>query len=153
MRLGSGIAAAVAMAFGALAAGSDISLTVYSSADPLGFDPRAITDQLQGPYVASPEQIIRQVPGFAVVRDTRALTLKQGPNSVAFTDVAQFIDPTTVSLVDLSVPPAAADEARVKVLEQKFQFDLVNQQKLLQKYLDKQVQIGSDSGIQLASQP
>ena len=110
-----------------------VSLTIYSSADPAGFDPqRFIAQQRQGydPQSAS------QVPGFGVVRDNRILDLDAGLNRVAFTDVAQFIDPTTVSLVDLS-----GARRPVEVVEQQFQFDLVSPQKLLDAYLDREITV------------
>lgn len=139
-----------------LAADKDVSVTIYSSADPAGFDPRQVIDEARQQSNSS-QQIVQLVPGFAVVRDTRTLDLKQGANSVAFVDVARFIDPTTVSLVDLSAPANAAENARVQVLEQKFQFDLVDQQKLMEKYLDKTITVndvngGAVTGRLLASQ-
>ena len=120
-----------------------VGLTIYSTADPLRFDPqRFIAQQRQGhnPQYAS------QVPGFAVVRDIRRLDLQQGTNLVQFTDVAQFIDPTTVTLADLSVLAAHQGKAGIKVLEQKFQFDLVSPTKLLDKYIDKIITVNVNRG-------
>jgi hypothetical protein len=145
-------AAALALACSAALA-EDVSVTIYSSADPAGFDPREVMSQVRMQY-NYPQQIIRTVPGFAVVRDTRELDLKEGRNSVAFADVAEYIDPTTVSLVDLSIPADQREAKGVRVLEQRFQFDLVSQQKLLEKYLDQEVTIpGVGSGKLLAAQP
>ncbi len=106
------------------------AVTIYSSADPAGFDPQQfIAQQRQGynPYFAW------QVPGFAVVKETRTAKLEQGLTTLRFTDVAQFIDPTTVSIVDLT------DAAGTSVLEQNFEFDLVSPSKLLEKYVDRTI--------------
>lgn len=105
------------------------SVTVYSSADPAGFDPqRFIAQQRQGydPNYAW------QVPGFGVVKELRKLTLKEGMNELRFTDVAEFIDPTTVSFTDMSSDATT-------VLEQNFEFDLVSPEKLMEKYIDRKV--------------
>jgi len=118
----------------ALATGTDtdegVAVTIYSSADPAGFDPQHfIAQQRQGynPMFAW------QVPGFGVVKEVRKVRLDAGTNELRFTDVAQFIDPTTVSFTDL------ADQDATAVLEQNFEFDLVNTQKLYEKYIDREV--------------
>ncbi len=121
----------------------EVGLTVYSSADPAGFNPqRFIAEQRLG-YNPS---FVWQVPGFGIVRDTRDLDLKQGTNTVSFTDVAQFIDPTTVSLTDLSVNAAGAEQRGLRVLEQDFQFDLVSASKILDKYVDQKVTLNLNLG-------
>src|ERR1044071_1209086 len=87
------------------------AVTIYSSADPAGFDPQQfIAQQRQGynPFFAN------QVPGFAVVKETRSVKLAAGVGDLKFTDVAQFIDPTTVSFSDLTDPTGTA------VMEQNF---------------------------------
>lgn len=109
-----------------------VAVTVYSSADPAGFDPqRYIAQQRQG---YSPD-FVWQVPGFGVVKEVRKIKLEAGTNELRFTDVAQFIDPTTVSFVDLTKPDGTA------VLEQNFQFDLVSPEKLMERYLDRQISV------------
>src|SRR5262245_7455373 len=105
------------------------AVTVYSSADPAGFDPQQfIAQQRQGynPFFAN------QVPGFAVVKETRPAKLAAGVTDLKFTDVAQFIDPTTVSIVDLTDPSTT-------VLEQNFQFDLATPWKILDRYVDREI--------------
>jgi len=123
--------AVLALSGATLAADDDgPAITIYSSADPAGFDPQQfIAQQQQGynPYYA------QQVPGFAVVKETRAVKLAAGAGDLKFTDVAQFIDPTTVSFVDLT------DPAGTSVLEQNFQFDLASPLKILERYVDKDV--------------
>jgi hypothetical protein len=106
------------------------SLTVYSSADPAGFDPQQFISQQRTGY--SPN-FAWQVPGFAVVRETRRVTVPKGTGDVPFSDVAEFIDPTTVSFADLSDPAGTA------VLEQSFRFDLTSPDKLLERYLGREI--------------
>jgi len=106
------------------------SVTVYSSADPGGFDPqRYVAEQRMG---WSP-QSVWGVPGYGVVKDVRKVDLREGASDLRFTDVAEFIDPTTVSFTDLT------DPAGTSVLEQNFEFDLVSPSKLLEKYLDREI--------------
>jgi len=105
------------------------AVTIYSSADPAGFDPQQfIAQQRMGynPFYAN------QVPGFAVVKETRKARLLAGITDLKFTDVAQFIDPTTVSIVDLT-------DAGTSVMEQNFQFDLASPWKILDRYVDKEI--------------
>lgn len=119
------------------AALADVSLTVYSSADPAGFDPqRFIAQQRQG----YDPNFAWQVPGFGVVRDEREIEFEEGVNTLSFTDVAAFIDPTTVSFSDLT------DAAATGVLEQQFLFDLVSPSKLLDRYLDRQITVQVPAG-------
>lgn len=109
-----------------------VALTVYSTADPAGFDPqRFIAQQRQG----YDPQYAWQVPGFGVVKEVRRIKVAAGLNELRFPDVAEFIDPTTVSFTNLDDPAATA------VLEQCFQFDLVSPDKLLEKYLDRQIEV------------
>ena len=75
------------------------------------------------------------MPGFGVIKEIRKVKLEAGTNDLRFTDVAQFIDPTTVSFVDLTKPEGTA------VLEQNFEFDLVSPEKLMEKYLDRQISV------------
>lgn len=118
------------------------TLTIYSSADPAGFDPRQFADMARA---GGNVNFAWQVPGFGVVRERRNITIPEaGPNggsTVLITDVAQFIDPTTVSFVDLSTPATT-------VRSQTFQFDLVNSQKLLERYLSLPIRVSVDEGQQ-----
>lgn len=83
-----------------------------------------------------------QVPGYAVIREQRKLPMQQGQFQLAFDQVTEHIDPTTVTLSTPDNPGA------VTVLEQNFQFDLVNDQKLLQKYLNQPIIINHNQGQQ-----
>jgi hypothetical protein len=115
--------------------------TAVSAAGPAGPDAVTIYSSLQ-PGAVSPETYRPvagrsyggQVPGYAIVRHDRAYDLKRGNQLLRVTDVAALIDPTTVTFVSL-------DEPRTRVLEQSYQFDLVNQAKLLQRYLGREITV------------
>ncbi|MGD0769136.1 MAG: DUF4139 domain-containing protein [Tepidisphaeraceae bacterium] len=124
-----------AMAMGADAAPppqAGFSLTIYSNADPASFDPQDyVRQQTLNSYYAQQNPL----PGYGVVRENREIQLNQGENIVKFTDVAAEIDPTTVSFQSLTSPAAAS------VLEQNYEYDLVSADKLLDKYLGKEIQV------------
>ena len=69
---------------------------------------------------------------LALVKEKRELNLKSGVNSVEYTDVAALIDPTSVMFEDTKNKDTA-------VLEQNYEYDLVSSQKLLDKFLDKEI--------------
>ena len=118
---------------------SDVSLTIYSSADPRGFDPaifQGSTGSLFGQgYTDYNNSREGAFPGFAVVQDRRMLALKSGENTVQMTDVAAAIDPTTVGFVSETAPDTTT------VLEQNFKFDVVSSGKLLDKYRGRPISI------------
>ncbi len=72
---------------------------------------------------------------FGVVRDSRKMDFKEGINKNRFTDVAAEIDPTSVSFQCLSKTGV------VSVLEQNYEYDLVNSESLLKRYIDKKVNV------------
>jgi hypothetical protein len=72
---------------------------------------------------------------FAVVKERRQMDFDKGVNTVKFTDVASAIDPTSVNFKCLSSPDG------VSILEQNYEYDLVNTASLLKRYIDKDVQI------------
>ena len=129
------ISAGVLLALNAVAAEPEVSLTVYSSAQPGGI-PAEWYRPLPG--MGTPQA--NQLPGFALVRLDRELQIPRGRGTIQFTDVAALIDPTTVQFLSLSDPEGT------KVLEQNFQFDLVSQEKLLSRYIDRQVSVEQQSG-------
>jgi len=86
---------------------------------------------------------------FAVVKERREMVFDAGVNKVKFTDVASAIDPTSVNFKCLSAPGA------VSILEQNYEYDLVNTASLLKRYIDKSVIVqikgsGSDTGTQMS---
>lgn len=72
---------------------------------------------------------------LGLIKETRPFTLKNGVNSVSVVDVAAQIDPTSVHFKSLTAPDA------VSVLEQDFRYDLISQDKLLQRYLGKEIEL------------
>jgi hypothetical protein len=129
------VMAGVLLALNAVAAEPQVSLTVYSSAQPGGI-PAEWYRPLPG--MGTPQA--NQLPGFALVRLDRDLDLARGRGTIKFTDVAALIDPTTVQFLSLT------DPGGTKVLEQSFQFDLVSQDKLLSRYVDRQVSVEQPQG-------
>jgi hypothetical protein len=124
----AGLAAPAAFADDATA------ITIYSSAQP-----GAISPEFYRPVPGQAVPNAMAVPGYALVRDERQMSLKQGRSQVSFTDVAALIDPTTVTFTSLSDPAT-------RVLEQNFQFDLVSTQKLLLKFIDRQITVDKNMG-------
>jgi hypothetical protein len=113
---------------------AETAVTIYSSAQP-----GAISPEFYRPVPGQGVPNAMQVPGYALVRDDREIRIKEGRSQLPFTDVAALIDPTTVTFTSLSDPGT-------RVLEQNFQFDLVSTQKLLQKFIDRQITIDKPNG-------
>jgi hypothetical protein len=132
------IAAAVGstLAAGAVHAAdhADTAITIYSSARPGGISP-----DLYRPLPGQGVPDASSIPGYAMVRQERSLSLDNGRSTLKFTDVAALIDPTTVTFTSLTDP-------RTRVLEQNFQFDLVSTQKLLLKFIDKPIVVDRVTG-------
>src|SRR5574337_920216 len=70
---------------------------------------------------------------IALVRDVRQLHLPTGEFHLRFTDIAASINPATVHFRSLTEP------ARLGVIEQNYEYDLLEPQKLLQKYVGREV--------------
>ncbi|MGB9928336.1 MAG: DUF4139 domain-containing protein [Methanosarcina sp.] len=76
---------------------------------------------------------------LALVKEKRSLSLNSGVNEIKYTDVAAFIDPTSVMFEDTKNKDTA-------VLEQNYEYDLVSSEKLLEKFLDKEVIVTGKDG-------
>jgi hypothetical protein len=118
----AGLASAV------LAQAPSTSITIYSSAQP-----GAISPEMYRP-VSGVNMGRVNAPGYAMVREIRPITLDAPRATVRFTDVAALIDPTTVSFTSLTHP-------ETRVLDQSFQFDLVSNQALLEKFIDREITV------------
>jgi hypothetical protein len=70
---------------------------------------------------------------IALVRDVRNLQLPGGSFDLRFMDIAATVNPATVHFRSLSEP------ARVNVLEQNYEYDLLEPDKLLRKYVGRDV--------------
>ena len=77
---------------------------------------------------------------LALVREVREMEFKRGVSRVEFKDVAAQIDPTSVFFASLTAPD------KVEILEQNFEYDLVNSAKILAKYVDAAIQVNLADG-------
>ncbi len=113
---------------GVIMAKDQDAITIYSSAQPGSISPdiyRPVPGQHRGHY---------NVPGYAMVKSTREYNIARGINQLEVSDVAALLDPTTVQF-------RSQDDKDARVLEQNYQFDLVSQQKLLQRYLGQTITV------------
>ena len=69
----------------------------------------------------------------ALVRDVRTLRLPAGTLDLRYMDIAAQVNPATVHIVSLTAPKD------LNVLEQNYEYDLLSPQKLLQKYVGKEL--------------
>lgn len=72
---------------------------------------------------------------LALVRDVKKIKLAKGLQKIEIDDVAAKIDPTSV------LPKFLSNSGKIKILEQNFDFDLVNTDKLLSKYIGETIEI------------
>jgi hypothetical protein len=70
---------------------------------------------------------------IALVRDVRNLQLPHGSFDLRFMDIAATVNPATVHFRSLTEP------TRVSVLEQNYEYDLLEPEKLLRKYVGREV--------------
>src|SRR5215212_4914768 len=123
----------LALAFAAAlpaAAFAGSAVTVYSSAPPGTIDPQVLKNGGDGALI----------PGYALVREEREFVLKPGRNLLRVNDVPAFIDPTTVAFSSLTDPRGT------RVVEQNFEFDLTSANKLLSRYLDREITVEQARG-------
>src|SRR6266545_1108735 len=80
---------------------------------------------------------------FVVVKERRLMNLAKGRSAVRFRDVAATIVPETVQFAPLRLPDLA------RVVEQNYEFDLIGADKLLQKYIDREVTLVTRDGAEL----
>lgn len=119
----------------AASAPANTSITIYSSAQPGTLSTANFRNG--GDYAS--------VPGYAVVRQEQFFDLSRGRTVIRVSDVPAQIDPTTVSFESIT------DPANTRVIEQSFEFDLTGTQKLLQKYLDREVTVEQMRGTSVES--
>ncbi len=70
---------------------------------------------------------------LSLVRDTRQLTLPVGESRLRFMDIAASINPATVHFRSLTEP------TKLSVVEQNYEYDLLDPNKLLQKFVGREV--------------
>ncbi|WP_444997818.1 DUF4139 domain-containing protein [Aliikangiella sp. IMCC44359] len=111
-----------------LIASEQDAVTIYSKAKPGSISPdvyRPVQGRSTSRYT---------IPGYAIIKSQREYALKKGVNQLEVSDVAALLDPTTVSFISKT-------DSKATVLEQNYQFDLVSQEKLLQRYLGKTITV------------
>jgi len=72
---------------------------------------------------------------LGLVKDLREIDLAEGENELRFMDVAAQIMPTTVHIKSLANTPG------LSVLEQNYEYDLLSPEKLMEKYVGKEVKL------------
>jgi hypothetical protein len=77
---------------------------------------------------------------LGLVREVRPLQLEKGRAEVEFLDVPARIDPTSVYFLSLTAPQA------VRIIEQNYEYDLVDAAKLLDKHIDHEVMLETKDG-------
>lgn len=76
--------------------------------------------------------------GTSLVHDRRRITLRDGVNQIAWRDVSANMDATSAILESLTAP------GKIDVVEQNFDYDLLNPDALLQKYVGHYVTVVHD---------
>lgn len=72
---------------------------------------------------------------IALIRDLREIKLEKGKNVVKFSNVPSRIDATSVHFKSITKPQDC------RIIEQNFEYDLVNSDKLLSKYIDQEIKV------------
>jgi hypothetical protein len=72
---------------------------------------------------------------LALVRDVRQINLAAGESELRFMDIAASINPATVHFRSL------ADPGKLNVLEQDYEYDLLDPARLLQKYVGRELTV------------
>ncbi|MFA6570110.1 MAG: DUF4139 domain-containing protein [Bacteroidota bacterium] len=73
---------------------------------------------------------------LGVIKDVRNINIEKGVSNIKVTDVAEKIDPTSVNI-----------KLNGTVLEQNYQYDLVSLNKILEKYIDKEITLLNDKTV------
>ncbi len=122
--------AAIVLAFGVLAAAMRFGLDgpAASAAQPQveGQDTSTLDDQTELAVTVYNSDL-------ALVRDVRNVQLPRGTFDLRFMDIAATVNPATVHFRSLTEP------SRLDVLEQNYEYDLLEPEKLLRKYIGRDV--------------
>jgi hypothetical protein len=122
--------AAIVLAFGALAGAMRFGFDgpAVSAAQPQvqGQDTSTLDDQTELALTVYNSDL-------ALVRDVRNIQLPRGTFNLRFMDIAATVNPATVHIRSLTEP------TRLDVLEQNYEYDLLEPDKLLRKYVGRDV--------------
>lgn len=77
---------------------------------------------------------------LGVIREVRELEFRKGSGRLAFRDVPSRIDATSVRFKTLD------SRRKISILEQNYQFDLVSQEKIYNRYIDRQIELIANDG-------
>ncbi len=96
---------------------------------------RAANDEVPGTTLTDQVDLAVTVynSNIALVRDVRQLNLPTGTFDLRFMDIAATVNPATVHFRSLTEP------ARLGVIEQNYEYDLLEPDKLLRKYVGREV--------------
>lgn len=133
------VAAVQARGAGGDANGASTALTIYSGAAPGAVPADSYRARAGGGVYAG-----ANIPGYAVVRQRREITLEHRHARVKVPGVAALIDPSTVSFLSLSDPDT-------RVLDQTYQFDLASGAALLQRYLGHTITVEQRRGDKMVA--
>jgi len=142
MNLLSTIAISSAMLIASAGLADETALTIYSTARP-----GAVSADLYRPVPGGSNTgytWYHQIPGYAVVKQQRDVEIDTGISNLTFTGVAALLDPTTVMFESLTDPEGTS------VLEQDYRFDLLSMDKMLERYIDKDI-IWNGESVKLLS--
>jgi hypothetical protein len=117
---------ATAMAVTATAAFTRSAHPVAATPAATGQDVTTLDDQVEVGVTVYNSDI-------ALVRDVRNLQLPSGSFDLRFMDIAASVNPATVHFRSLTEP------SRLSVLEQNYEYDLLEPEKLLRKYVGRDV--------------
>lgn len=77
---------------------------------------------------------------FAMVKDVRSINFTQGRSDLYFTDVSSNIQTETVTFKALN------DTENIRVFEQNYEANLVNTNSILERYINKNIEIYTKLG-------
>jgi len=75
---------------------------------------------------------------LGIVKISDVMSFDKGIQTKTFTGVSKLVDPTSVRF--------SAENGGIEVLEQNFRYDLVNSQKVLERYIDKRITVWVKDG-------
>ena len=112
------------------------ALAIFAISDGVSVEPVQAAAAAQGSTTLD-DQVELNVTVYnsaiALIRDVRSLELPRGTFDLSFMDIAATVNPATVHFRSLS------EASRVRVLEQNYEYDLLEPEKLLRKYVGRDV--------------
>jgi hypothetical protein len=106
------------------------------SGEPAGQNPGPATTQDQTTLEDQSDLAVTVYNSdIALVRDVRELRLARGVGELRFMDIAATVNPATVHFRSISQP------SQLDVLEQNYEYDLLEPDKLLRKYVGRDVKL------------